>query len=235
MPRIARVVCPEVPHHITQRGVRRFNVFLDEADHLFYLKLLEHYAPRFGLGIVSYCTMTNHVHIVGVPEREDSIAKVFRDCHGTYASDFNKKYGNVGHVWQARPYSCVLDEAHTWAAIRYVERNPVRAQMVQRAEDYRWSSARAHCGMSSDTLLKPDWQKPQWIGNWSEWLTDSSDTEMEQRVRARTHTGRPCGNDMFVRSIERVLGRHLAPMKSGPKPKPEVANDSPTEREFPTK
>ena len=84
-------------------------MFLDEADHLSYLKVLEYYAPLFGLGILAYCMMTNHVHIVGVPEREDSIAKVFRDCHGTYASEFNKKYGSVGHVWQARPYSCVLD------------------------------------------------------------------------------------------------------------------------------
>ena len=80
---------------------------------------------------------------------------MFRDCHGVYASEFNKKYGKTGHVWQASPFSCVLDEAHTWAAIRYVERNPVRAGMVARAEDDPWSSARARCGMTSDSLVEP--------------------------------------------------------------------------------
>jgi len=102
MSRMARVVCPEVPHHITQRGVRRFNVFLDESDHRRYLDLLKHYSKKFGLGITSYCVMTNHVHIVAVPKLEDSIAKVFRDCHGIYASEFNKKYRKTGHVWQIR-------------------------------------------------------------------------------------------------------------------------------------
>ena len=91
MPRMARVVCPSLPHHISQRGVRRFNVFLDEADHLRDRELLGHYVLQFGLGITAYCHITNHVHIVGIPEREDSIAKVFRDCHGAYAAEFNKK------------------------------------------------------------------------------------------------------------------------------------------------
>jgi len=102
---MARAVCPETPHHITQRGVRRFDVFLDEDDYRRYLELLQHAAPRFGLGITSYCLMTNHVHLVGIPEKEDSIAKVLQSCQGTYASEFNKKYKKAGHVWQARAYS----------------------------------------------------------------------------------------------------------------------------------
>src|SRR5262245_8285654 len=77
MPRMSRVVCPGVPHHITQRGVRRFNVFLDDADHQRYLELLAFYTSKYGLGVTAYCVMTNHVHVVGVPERENSIAKVF--------------------------------------------------------------------------------------------------------------------------------------------------------------
>lgn len=216
MPRMARVVCPGIPHHITQRGVRRFNVFLDEADHRRYLELLAFYAPRFGLGITSYCVMTNHVHVVGVPEHEDSIAKVFRDCHGIYAAEFNKKYDKTGHVWQARPYSCALDEAHAWAAIRYVERNPVRAGIVTRAEDYPWSSARGHCGVSPDPLLSPVGDSMK--RDWSAWLAEDTDGVQENRVRARTYTGRPCGNDDFVKKLEAVVGRPLAPGKPGPKP-----------------
>lgn len=220
MPRMARVVCPEFPHHITQRGVRRFNVFLDEDDHDRYLELLGHYAPKFGLGINAYCVMTNHVHIVGVPQHEDSIARVLKECHGVYAAEFNKKYGKNGHVWQARPYSCPLDEAHTWAAIRYVERNPVRAGIVGRAEDYPWSSARGHCGMVTDPLLCP--AGAPLIVDWSSWLAEETDTEQEKSIRTRTHTGRPCGGDDFVKRIEAVVGRALAPGKRGRKPRAKV-------------
>ena len=218
MPRMARVVCPDVPHHITQRGVRRFNVFHDHADRLRYLELLGRYAPRFGLSITAYCLMTNHVHMVAVPEHQDSIAKVFGYCHGVYSAEFNKKYGKSGHVWQARPFSCVLDEPHTWAAIRYVERNPVRAGMVERAEDYAWSSARAHCGLSVDALLSPDWREQFPMLDWGAWL-NGIDAESEKRIRAGTYTGRPCGSDTFMKGVEAVVGRVLAPGKPGPKPR----------------
>jgi putative transposase len=219
MPRMARVVCPNLPHHITQRGVRRFNVFLDEADHRRYGELLGHYAQQHGLGIAAYCLMTNHVHIVGIPERKDSIAKTFGECHGTYATEFNKKYGKAGHVWQARPYSCVLDEDHAWAAVRYVERNPLRARMVTRAEDYVWSSARAHCGLEGNRLLTAGWPDCSLVTNWSAWLEETPDVSREHRIRERTYTGRPCGSEDFVRQVEAIVGRRLAPGKPGPKPK----------------
>jgi putative transposase len=215
---MARVVCPDVPHHITQRGVRRFNVFLDEADYRRYLELLRVYAPRFGLGIIGYCLMPNHIHIEGVPERENSIAKVLQYCHGVYAAEFNKRYGKTGHVWQARPFSCVLDEAHAWAALRYIERNPVRAGIVARPEDYPWSSARAHCGLAVDTLLTSDWTATPFVTDWSSWLAGDGDLQREQRIRERTYMGRPCGDDDFVRKIEATVGRPLAPGKTGPKP-----------------
>ena len=216
---MARVVCPGFPHHITQRGVRRFNVFLDEADHLRYRELLHHYARQHGLGIAAYCVMSNHVHIVGIPERKNSIAKALGDCHGTYATEFNKKYRKSGHVWQLRPYSCVLDEAHSWAAVRYVERNPLRAGMVPRAEDYLWSSARAHCGMEPDVLLTTDWPNSFAVPDWSAWLGQKPDVNSEHRIRSRTYTGRPCGSEEFVQQIEAIVGRRLAPGKPGPKPK----------------
>lgn len=217
MARMARAVCPEVPHHITQRGVRRFNVFLDEDDYAIYLRLLKLYSERFLLRILAYCLMTNHIHVVGSPGRVDSIANTFKYCHGIYATEFNKKYGKSGHVWQARPFSCVLDESHTWAAIRYVERNPVRANMVERAEDYRWSSARAHCGLATDPLLSWDLPQGQPIANWSNWLS-GEDVDVERRIRERTFTGRPCGEDRFIRDIETVVGRPLVPGKRGRKP-----------------
>jgi putative transposase len=219
MPRMARVVCSGFPHHITQRGVRRSNVFRDEADHQRYRELLHHYALKHGLGIAAYCLMTNHVHIVAIPARGDSIAKALGECHGTYATEFNEKYRTSGHLWQLRPYSCVLDEAHSWAAVRYVERNPLRAGMVADAENYPWSSARSHCGVVGDALLTTDWPDRSSIQDWSAWLAETPDLNSELLIRSRTYTGRPCGDAEFVRDIEALVGRRLAPKKPGPKPK----------------
>jgi putative transposase len=104
---------------------------------------------------------------------------------------FNAKYGFVGHAWQGRPRMCAMDASHLWNAIRYVERNPVRAKMVERAEDYLWSSAAAHCGLRDDILLAPDFPPPGVIGNWSEWLkVDHSDEEIHA-IRSHTSTGKP--------------------------------------------
>jgi putative transposase len=215
---MARAVFPEVPHHITQRGVRRFDVLLEASDRIRYLKLLKHYSEQFHLRILAYCVMANHVHVVGSPGRPESIAQTFKNCHGVYASEFNRKYGKSGHVWQGRPYSCVLDEAHTWAAIRYVERNPVRAGVVERAEEYRWSSARGHCGLVSDALLTGNLPLDLSVENWSVWLA-GADADPEQTIRERTYSGRPCGSEDFVRGMEAISGRSLAPGKRGRKPR----------------
>ena len=222
---MARVVCPGFPHHITQRGVRRFNVFLDDADHALYRQLLDHYARRHGLGIATYCLMTNHIHVIGIPEHEHSISRALGGCHGTYAAEFNSKYRKSGHVWQLRPYSSVLDDAHAWAAVRYVERNPVRAGMAARAEDYPWSSARAHCGLAIDPVLTTRWPDHSSVPDWSAWLAASPDVAQEHRIRSRTYTGRPCGDEEFVRQIEAITGRHLTPGKPGPKPKPKAGTE----------
>jgi len=140
---------PGYPHHVTQRGNRRADVFETEDDRHAYLRFLKKYGQRHGLDIWAYCLMTNHIHLVAVPEREESLARALRDAHTVYAMRVNTRTQQSGHVWQGRFYSCVLDEWHLWAAVRYVERNPVRAGMVDRAEDHPWSSARAHCGLAT--------------------------------------------------------------------------------------
>lgn len=113
----------------------------------------------------------------------------------------------------------VYSTKSTWAAVRYVERNPVRAGMVARAEDYLWSSARAHCGRVTDALLTTDWPDTTSVSDWSSWLSTTPDVAFEHRIRARTYTGRPCGSEEFVREIEARTGRRLAPGKAGRKPK----------------
>ena len=219
MSRPARLVVPGMPHHITARGSRKADVFRDDADRLFYLDLIRESCRRFLLRIWAYCLMTNHVHFIAVPERPDSIWRVFHRTNGAYSNQFNAKNGFVGHLWQERPFSCPLAESHLWNAIRYVESNPVRAGMVSTAADYRWSSARAHCDGEIDLLLDPSWSPLQAIPNWPEWLDGTNGLEFGRLIRDCTLTGRPCGDEEFVRSIGSLTGRDFSRKKPGPKPK----------------
>ena len=217
MPRIARVVVPGLPHHVTQRGNRRADVFLHDPDRKRYQALLSTYAARHGLRIWAYCLMSNHVHFVAVPDAESSLGRTFRDTNQLYASWFNQKTGQGGHLWQGRFFSCVLDDAHLWAAVRYVERNPVRAGLVACAEDWPWSSAAAHCGPRGDALLSKI-EMPWPVPDWSGYLREEHETELEM-LRRQTRSGRPCGSTGFVERLEATLGRILHPRKRGPKPK----------------
>jgi putative transposase len=180
MPRNARIVVPGAAHHVTQRGIRRSPIFYDSEDRDSYTEVIGRNCEKFGVGILAWCWMTNHVHLVAVPEHANSLALALRRAHSIYARRFNAKYHFSGYLWQNRYYSCPLDESHTFAAIRYVEQNPVRANMVVLAEDYPWSSARAHSRGCADVLLSANWNpisaglygqdhpvpSPDILGNW---------------------------------------------------------------------
>ncbi len=112
MSRVARVVVPGFPHHVTQRGNRRAEVFETDGDRKVYLGYLNKYAAKHGLAVWAYCLMTNHIHLVLVPRREDSLGCAMRDTHTVYAMHFNGRTGLDGHVWQGRFFSCPLDEGH---------------------------------------------------------------------------------------------------------------------------
>jgi putative transposase len=161
MPRLARTVCARVPHHITQRGNRREAVFFADDDYRAYLAWLKDYAEQHAVEILAYCLMTNHIHLVVVPASEDGLEKLLKPLHMRYAQRVNRTRGWKGHLWQGRFFSSALDEDYLWAAVRYVERNPVRARMVRKAENYRWSSASAHCGLRTDPVLtiNPDYSR----------------------------------------------------------------------------
>src|SRR6059036_3677089 len=171
MPRPPRCVVPHYAHHVYQRGVRKEPLFHQESDYLVYTRVLKDRGDEHGLSIWAYALMTNHVHLVAVPKTEESISKTLHDAHTDYSTYFNAKYGFVGHVWQGRTKMCVMDDLYMWNAVRYVERNPVRAGIVKRAEDYPWSSAASHCGLRDDILLSKDFPPAGVIEDWSEWLT----------------------------------------------------------------
>ena len=144
MPRNARVVAPGIPYHVTQRGTNRQQVFFGIADRKLYLQLIRENLAEAGVRILAYCLMTNHVHFIAVPGREDSLAVLFGRAHGRYSQALNIRRGRCGHLWQARFHSCPMSGAHLQVGLRYVEANPCRAGLVERPEQYRWSSAAAH-------------------------------------------------------------------------------------------
>jgi putative transposase len=217
MARRARVVFPGLPHHVTQRGNRRQDVFRDVDDRLRFVELLADRTARAGLRIWAYTLMTNHVHLIVVPEEKESLANAMRDCLSDYARCFNVRAGWTGHLWQNRFYSSVLGPDHLWNAVRYVERNPVRARLVQRAEDYPWSSAAYHCGVRvTDPLLSPESPLVGAREDWSGWLKEFNDEADDELLRRNTRTGMPSGCDAFIRRLERELGRSIAPQQRGP-------------------
>ena len=137
MPRVARIVLEGQPHHITQRGNNRQDVFFLADDRLAYLELLRIHGERFGFRVLGYCLMTNHVHLIGVPARQESLAKAVGRTNFRYTQYINRMHGRSGHLWQNRFYSCALDDVHLCRAMCYVEQNPVRAKMVRDKDKIR--------------------------------------------------------------------------------------------------
>jgi putative transposase len=219
MPRKARIVVPGCAHHVTQRGNRQANVFRDEDDRFHYMRLLREHTEACGVWLWAYTLMRNHVHLIAVPQSKDALSDAFRNAHSVYGNWFNKKYELSGHLWQGRFYSCVMSESHLWAGVRYVERNPVRAGIVERAEAYRWSSARAHVYRKADSLLDPGLPLLGVVGDWAEWLSaDDVDSDIKA-IRRATARDIPFADDAFIDRLELELGRPLRPRKPGRKPK----------------
>jgi len=216
MPRMARVVAVGYPHHITQRGNNRQAVFYDAADYLHYLKWLKEFADKYRLAILAYCLMPNHIHLIAIPYLQNSLSKIFNACHMLYSQYLNRKKQSIGHIWQARFHSCVLDEKHLYAAVRYVENNPVRAGLVERAEDWKWSSARSHLYNEKGIISLTDIGDFLDVANWKDYLS-SVENDVIENIRANTMTGRPLGSEEFVTKLEKDFGRPLRPMKRGRK------------------
>jgi putative transposase len=212
---MARVVVPGVPHHVTQRGNRRENVFFVRSDYRRYLKLLADYAADHAVELLAYCLMPNHIHLVAVPAQSGSLSAMLKPVHLRYAQHVNRSQGFTGRLWQGRFYSCPLDASHAEAAIRYVERNPVRAGLEARAVSYEWSSAAPHAGLRRDRILAPDISKWLSVDDWCAWLTEEDDDEQIRLLRGFTRTGRPLGRDGFVEQLEHESGRRLHALPRG--------------------
>ena len=216
MARMARLVVPGHPHHVTQRGNRRQPVFFSDDDYRAYLDLLAEWSDKSGTEVWGYCLMPNHVHLILVPTAEAGLRATLGEAHRRYTRMVNFREGWRGHLWQERFHSFPMDEPWLLHAARYVALNPVAAGLVARPEDWRWSSARAHLAGKSDGIVdvRPLLDR---VGDWAAFMEGGIEDAMMTRLEMHMQTGRPLGSDAWVEALENRLGRPLRPRKRGPK------------------
>ena len=214
MPRTARLVIPGIPHHVTQRGNRRQPTFFSDDDFRLYRHLLGESCAKAGTRIWAWCLMPNHVHLVLVPAHEDGLRAAIGEAHRRYTRFVNLREDWRGHLWQSRFASFPMDEAHLHACVRYVELNPVRAGLVRRPEEWRWSSARAHLGLDADRLTELSPMRER-VADWSAYLEIGLRDDERDAIRAGERSGRPLGNAAFFARLAEELGEPLQPRPRG--------------------
>ncbi len=214
MPRQARVIIPGEAHHIVQRGNYQQEIFKKPNDFRRYLLWLNEYCKKYHIDILAYCLMSNHTHIIGVPYYADSFSKVLNTLTMRYSQYVNRKRKSHGHVWQGRYFSCLLDETHLYRAIRYVERNPIRANITNNAWDYIWSSAPAHVGMRTGKLIVLKKKFDMYAEEWKTYLCEE-DNAMVDEIRLKTKRGLVGGSEAFIKNAEKILKRSLKCLNPG--------------------
>lgn len=160
--------------------------------------------------------MDNHVHLLVVPESETSLARGIGLTNMVYTQYLNRKLGQSGRIWQNRFFSCVVESnEYLWTVARYIERNPLKAGLAEQAEDYCWSSARAHVSDTPDERLKlSDWLDPSEREAYATFVM-TDDTEQNNAIRKATRMGRPFGTESFVDTLEYDLNRTVRAQKAG--------------------
>ncbi|HWA60471.1 MAG TPA: transposase [Caulobacteraceae bacterium] len=218
MARLARIVVPGEPHHVTQRGNHRERVFFGEDDYRAYLDLIASASRAAQTAIWAYCLMPNHVHFIMIPGREDSLRVTFAEAHRRYAARIHGRRRVTGHLWQGRFSSTAMDDAHLFAAVRYVSLNPVRAGLVKRAADWPWSSVRTHLTGRADGVVEVDGVLAM-TGDFASYLDEEEDRTRVDAIRRSRTTGRPVGAPSWLTDLEARTGRALAAQRRGPKPR----------------
>jgi putative transposase len=190
--------------------VDRRETFSSDEDRETRLRLLRENVRDAAVTVLGWCLMTNHVHLVLLPGRKDSVSVLMRRVHGRYAQYYNVRWGRTGHLWQNRFHGCMLGPAHLWRALAYVDRNPVRAGRVREATQYRWSSARAQVlGSDPDAILDMEWWergRRLWQLDWERLLSEE-DVEAAAALGACTYAGRPFAEEAMVKEWGNRLHR----------------------------
>ena len=216
MPRIARIVAVEFPHHIIQRGNNREKVFFAQATREKYLDLLKQYAPKWDVSIMAYCLMSNHIHLLVRPHQPEALGKMMQGVSMGHTKYMNQRYKRTGRLWESRYYSCVIDEEpYLWEVGRYIEQNPKRANIVRKEENYPYSSAPAHILGKKDELLTEALFPEESRTDYVSFLKARSSERETNQIRTATRTGRPLGDNKFIGKIEKILGRNFIKITLG--------------------
>jgi putative transposase len=192
--------------------------FFCDEDYQTYISLMAEWCRKCGVEIWAYCLMPNHVHLIAVPEHDGGLRCGIGEAHRRYSRMINFRENWRGHLWQGRFASFPMDETYLLAAARYVEMNPVRAQLVSDADLWPWSSARAHIDGNDDQLVKVA-PLLEITGDWRLFLLGSDKEELLKNFCKHECTGRPLGSENFIAQLESTLDRSLKRGKPGPKGK----------------
>ena len=219
MPRHARIVHPGVPMHAVQRGNNRSSCFVDDEDRRFYLLQLARLSRDEACDLHAYCLMTNHVHLLFTPHRADSCERFFRRLSLLYVQYVNRKYGRTGTLWEGRFRSSLVEsERYLMACYRYIERNPIRAGMVEHPRQYRWSSYGINAEGAADPCVTPHAEYLR-LGTldsgrrraYAQLLDVDLDPGTVDAIRSTINAGYALGSEAFRKDMERRLGRRVGP------------------------
>lgn len=217
MARQPRLVVPQLPLHIIQRGNNRTKCFLAEADFLVYLALLREARERHGGALHAYCLMGNHVHLLLTPDSETQCAVMMHRVSQRYASYFNRRYGRTGTLWEGRFRSCVVESSrYVLECCRYIELNPVRAGLATDPSAYPWSSYAVSTGARVDPLITAHPEVAA-IGAsaYLRLVAEGMRPALVNSIRDAINGGYPLGGDAFVARLGAAAGRKLTRGRAG--------------------
>ncbi|MFB1487784.1 MULTISPECIES: transposase [unclassified Thiocapsa] len=217
MSRLPRIIVPGIPHHVTQRGNMRQQIFMEDDDYALYRDWLAQACRSNGVDVWSYCLMPNHVHLILAPSDETGLSRAVGETHRRYSGYINARLRVTGHLFQGR-FGCVaMDEPHLMAAFRYVALNPVKAKLAATAADWPWSSTPAHLRRQDDGLVTVSPLLDR-VDRFADFLEVPVDPEQVAALTKGQTIGRPLMGDQALGELEKRLGRTLRPGKRGRPP-----------------
>jgi len=225
MSRLVRICPPGIPNHIVQRGHNRQVCFAEEEDFAAYENWLYISSVKYGVAIHAWVFMENHVHILATPQAQDSISRMMQEVSRHYVRHFNETYRRTGTLWEGRFKSCVVEpRSYLLSCQRYIELNPVRANIVDDPSDYPWSSYRSNCIEKISRLLTPHEiylnlgkSDRERILEYRSLFAVHIDEALLKDIRASVNKGLALGSEQFKNEIEKLTGRRVTPGKRGPK------------------
>ncbi|MDH3673103.1 MAG: transposase [Gammaproteobacteria bacterium] len=218
MPRTGRVVLPNTPQHIIQRGHDRGTVFTEPRDFLYYLANLRTWKDALRCKVYAYCLMTNHVHLILDPgDDPENLGLLMKRVAGRQTRYVNALKGRTGSLWEGRYKSSPIEtDRYLLACCRYVELNPVRARMVATPRDYPWSSHKVKLGEARDQLLDLDPcylalgnTQTQRVQRYRKWVDETIPDHEWSLIRSVVQRGQPTGGRKFVDEISQKVGRRI--------------------------